>query len=522
MRGILILILSALFFSFDMLSQGQSMQALERDFPLLTKAFEKELEEEKADYIFAVDVSGTMQNYQSIVVPALQEFFRSLEDGDYVSLIKFGGAARNELSGYGTIHSQTRKNLIEYAPRLYDYPSNPADKHLYYNYTDLSVMMGFLADDMKQISRNKLKFVFILTDFEHDPSPQQRGNENWNAIARRLEMEQSENDVCMFALQLPGKNSGRDFDKVRGVVPKSFDFEYQMITDGNALSEWFRKKKNEILLDKLSALVHRKMKDVEFAVSADMTIDGKTELDVSWKPNELFGALSVDTALLSRSGFRFSSRLPQVVESPNEKLEAGVLTYHKLSFPFYHSLDDTLQVVASLVAPWQNELVRLGIGSQQIVAGAPVKRGVFTFLLPFWLTMLILALLILYIILVIRAARRNGKGENKINGTFVVSYDGEELLRSRAYKAAEKVDIGSGGSDLPVSHVDCNWRLEYYYKTSSPLLCFKKPEYRIRMLRGSRFKTSGRQYVKHQSPQIGKGTAVNIDDFSIRWILTNP
>jgi hypothetical protein len=521
MREIIILILSTLFFAFDALPQGQSMQALGKDFPLLTGAFGKELEEEKADYIFAVDVSGTMQRYQSIVVPALQEFFRSLEDGDYVSLIKFGGAARSELSGYGTIRPQTRNNLIDYAPRLYDYPSNPTDKQLYYNYTDLSAMMDFLADDMKQISRNRLKFVFILTDFVHDPSPQRRGNENWPVIARRLEMEQSENDICMFALQLPGKDSGRDFDKVRGTIPRSFDFEYQQITDGQALSEWFRKKKNEILLDKLSALVHRKMEDVAFAASAHVTIDGETRLDVSWKPNELFAALSVDTVLPGRSGFRFDSRLPQVVDLPEKTLDAGVLAYHKQSFPFYHFFHDTLQVAASLVAPWQNELLRLGIEKRQITAGAPVERGIFTFLLPFWLTMLILALLILYILLVIRAAGRNGKDENKISGTFTVSYDGEELLKSRVYKAVEKVTIGNGGTDLPVSHADCNWRLEYYCKTYSPFRCFKKPEYRLRLLQGSRFKTNGRLYASHQSPPIGKGAAVTIDNFSIRWILTH-
>ncbi|MDR1161708.1 MAG: VWA domain-containing protein [Tannerellaceae bacterium] len=520
MRRIIVLILTTLFFAFDALPQGQSMRALGSDFPLLTRAFGNELEEEKADYIFVVDVSGTMQNYQSIVVPALQEFFRSLEEGDYVSLIKFGGAARSELAGYGTIRSQTRNSLIDYAPRLYDYPSNPADKHLYYNYTDLSAMMDFLADDMKQIGRNRLKFVFILTDFVHDPSPQRRGNESWPVIARRLEMEQSENDICMFALQLPGRDSGRDFDKMRETIPRSFDFEYQQITDGPTLSEWFRKKKNEILLDKLSALVHRKMEDVAFAASAHVTIDGKTRLDVSWKPNELFDVLSVDTVLLGRSGFRFGSRLPQTVDSPGKTLDAGVLAYHKRSFPFYHFLHDTLQVVASLVAPWQNELLRLGIENQQIITRAPVERGIFTFLLPFWLTMLILALLILYILLVVKAAGRNGKNENKINGTFVVGYDGEELLKSRVYKAAEKVDIGNGGTDLPVSHADCNWRLEYYYKTYSPFRCFKKPEYRLRLLRGSRFKTSGRQYVKHQSPPIGKGAAVTIDNFSIRWILT--
>lgn len=70
---------------------NRAFDALANDFPELMKKFGEELKNEHADYVFAIDVSGTMNKYEKIVVPALKSFFRSVQDGDYVSVIKFGG-----------------------------------------------------------------------------------------------------------------------------------------------------------------------------------------------------------------------------------------------------------------------------------------------------------------------------------------------------------------------------------------------------------------------------------------------
>ena len=58
-------------------AQQTSMDALKADYPQLMKKFGKELEGQRADYIFAIDVSGTMNKYRETVVPALGEFFKS-------------------------------------------------------------------------------------------------------------------------------------------------------------------------------------------------------------------------------------------------------------------------------------------------------------------------------------------------------------------------------------------------------------------------------------------------------------
>lgn len=515
-----IVIICFTIFGNHLLAQNQSIKALEKDFPKLTNVFGKELDDQKADYIFAVDVSGTMNSYKDIVVPALQEFFYSLQSGDYVSLIRFGGVAKNDVGSCGIIDKDMVKALVDYAPNLYNIPTDPNEKRQYYNYTDLDRMLHYLADDMKQIERNKLKFIFIITDFVHDPSGERKGKEDWDGVTRRFNNEQIDNDVYVFALQLPGSASGRDYPKVRSVFPNRFQFELQEIKSRNALAEWFKRKKNEILLDKFTALIRKKVKDLDFNSTAKLSIDGDLVLDINWQPNQLISSISIDTLTYNNDNFGFSSCLPVILEDNKQKIEAGRIFHKEVSLPFFQKMDDTITVKASTNVEWQNELTRLGIEQQGLTTKMPVSKNIFTFFfnMPLWLFLTILALIILYIILVIRASRRNRAAKNMINGSFVVRYQSDEICRKQDLKGMKKVDIGNGATILPVGHNNCDWKLEIYYKTYSPLRCFTKPECRVSLTRGARFKLGGREYMNHQHPKIWVSSTLAIRDFTIKWL----
>ena len=75
-----------------------SLDLLKKDYPLLMEKFGDELKTQKANYLFAIDVSGTMNKYESIVVPAMSQFVESLTDGDNVNIIRFGTEAKVSLS----------------------------------------------------------------------------------------------------------------------------------------------------------------------------------------------------------------------------------------------------------------------------------------------------------------------------------------------------------------------------------------------------------------------------------------
>ncbi len=497
-------------------AQQQGVDALKTDYPQLMQKFGKELEGQRADYIFAIDVSGTMNKYQETVVPALGEFFKSLQTGDYVSIIKFGGEATNEVGSAGKIEAETIKNLISYAGHIYDKPTTEYEREKYFRFTDLENMLRYLATDMKQIDRSKLKFVFIITDFLHDPSAARKGKEDWNGVAKRFATEQAGNDVYVFALQLPG--SGRDLEKVRNVFPKAFNFNHVPITSGSALSDWFTQRKNAILLDKFYALINHKIQPAELTVDPTLDIDGNLELGISWKPNPVYDKLRVDTVCTSAKGFAFKSGLPISTADEEGVLKVGKFNYHgaSISNPTFKKIKGDVTAKASFDVPYEAELAKLGFAAPSFQAQGEVDKWVFCYPLPFWLFCLIVVLIIIYIILVARAFLRNRSDFYKINGRFEVTLNGGPVTERKKANGMEAVDFGRGAGFLTVP--DANWHVRIDVKRYNPLTRpFTHPRYIVSLLKGSSMKI-GAKYGPHQHPAIARFTHITVGDFRIRWI----
>ena len=497
-------------------AQPESFDALKADYPQLMKKFGKELEGQRADYIFAIDVSGTMNKYKETVVPALGEFFRSLQEGDYVSIIKFGGEATNEVGSAGKIGAETITNLINYAGHVYDMPTTAYEKEKYFKWTDLDNMLHYLANDMKQIDRSRLKFVFIITDFLHDPSPARKGHEDWDGVARRFATEQAGNDVYVFCLQLPG--SGRDLEKVRNVFPKRFNFNHVPITSGSALSAWFTQRKNAILLDKFYALISHKIEPADFEIDPSLDIDGRVKLGVSWKSNPVYDCLRVDEVETSAKGFQFHPDLPKKTKDEEAVLDAGKLSLNKTSFlkPRFKKISGDLEAKAGFDVPYEAELAKLGFAAPTMQASAPVSRLVFCYPIPLWLFCTIIALIILYIILVIRAFSKNASDFYRINGKFEVTSGGLPVTEKKVAHNLNKADFGKGAGFLPVP--DCNWSLQIDVKRYNPfLLPLKHPQYVVSLTKGSSFKI-GLKYGPHQHPAVGRYNHITVGEFRIRWM----
>lgn len=497
-------------------AQTESFDALKADYPQLMKKFGKELEGQRADYIFAIDVSGTMSKYKDTVVPALGEFFRSLQEGDYVSIIKFGGEATNEVGSAGKVSAETITNLIHYAGHVYDMPTTAYEKEKYFKWTDLDNMLHYLAYDMKQIDRSRLKFVFIITDFLHDPSPARKGHEDWDGVARRFATEQAGNDVYVFCLQLPG--SGRDLEKVRNVFPKRFNFNHVPITSGSALSAWFTQRKNAILLDKFYALIAHKIEPAEFTIDPSLNIDGRVKLGVSWKSNPVYDCLRVDDLGTTANGFEFRPNLPKKTMDEEDVLDAGKLSLRKTSFlePKFKKVSGELEAKASFEVPYEDELAKLGFAAPVMQASATVSRTVFCYPIPLWLFCTIIALIILYIVLVIRAFSRNASNFYRINGKFEVTSGGVPVTERKKANNLDKADFGKGASFLTVP--DSNWALQIEVKRYNPfLLPLKHPRYIVTMTKGSSFKV-GVKYGPHQHPVIPRNTHITVGEYRVRWM----
>ena len=96
--------------------------------------------------------------------------------------------------------------------------------------------------------------------------------------------------------------------------------------------------------------------------------------------------------------------------------------------------------------------------------------------MPFWLTLTLLVLLILYIIGVIKAILRNSKLCFKGNLTFFDDLGNQldGVVRLPKQSPSAKLTVGKGGS--PKCSVDnADWQFVIEKKKANPLLVFAKP-----------------------------------------------
>lgn len=484
-------------------------------YPQLMAKFGNELEQKRADYFFVIDVSGSMNKYQDIVVKALNEFFSSLQDGDYVNVIHFGAEAEVVNGCYGTIDRKKIMSLSNNTNQIYfnERPSDPVLRERLWNYTDLDNAMHTLANEMHQLGLNNLKFVFIITDFNHEPSSSRRGQEKWNEVRQQFEKEQNNSNVNIITLQLPG--SPTHLQQVRDCFPASFTFQTKTVADGSDLASWFTRLKNNIMLDRFKAIVSEKVKDANLHIVPKVDINGKFELNASWQKNELFDSLQINSVSYSTSEYKVSTKMPVIIVNP--KNIEGKLINSQLSYlPKFRKLDGSLIAVATYATSEEilGELKRLGIETVSAKASCDVKRIIFCHPWSFGWCLTIIIILVCYLILVLHASRRNRK--MAISGLFSVERNGKPFTGPYQLRSLKEVSIGNGGNDISVSH--CSWQISIFVKSWNAFLHpFKKPIFKIKLLQGNQYSVNGRSHHSIEQIKISKYTNIDVDGDRIIW-----
>lgn len=219
-----------------------AIERLKTDYPAVMEHYAKQLESQHADYIIAIDVSGTMNKHQNIVLPALNSFLNALPDGDYVSIIKFGTKAE-EFGLSGVINQSTRASFENTLSRIYD--RDPA----FVQRTDLGAMCNAVLAQMGRPGANNLQYVFMFTDFINEPGV---GSIDWKNLQERVAAISKINIVRAMAMQLPGANTGRDIQLVRNVYP---NLQTINVDNSAQLNEWFEGQKAEITKVRLKDLI---------------------------------------------------------------------------------------------------------------------------------------------------------------------------------------------------------------------------------------------------------------------------
>jgi len=273
-----------------------AIERLKADYPAIMEHYAKQLENQHADYIIAIDVSGTMNKHQNIVLPALNSFLNALPDGDYVSIIKFGTKAE-EFGLSGVINQSTRGSFQNTLSRVYD--RDPA----FSQRTDLGAMCNAVLAQMDRPGANNLQYVFMFTDFINEPGV---GNTDWKTLQERVAALSKINIIRAMAMQLPGANTGRDIQLVRNVYP---NLQTINVDNSAQLNDWFEGQKAEITKVRLKDLIlgdfdkwysENKIKtELSIGLNRELTLD--FEVDGDAVPAFVNGFMLTQCETVSRS-----------------------------------------------------------------------------------------------------------------------------------------------------------------------------------------------------------------------------
>ena len=436
----------------------------------------------------------------------------------------FGTTAKGSENGYlGTINSSLKGDLRNAISQLYN---NANDDKAFRAHTDIPAVMKEISSAL-QNSENKMNFVFILTDFRNDQagSGEHRLTSNdLMTIFYDLEPSTIGKNGRIVALRLPVdvNASGYCLDQLKDNVFTKLDLGYEMqdITSDAALSSWFEELKKQIMVERLRSIVSAENKVADVKFSTDINIDGDAIANISWQPNKLFCAISIDSSFVhnkrtevdssvvvdhtkyTTSGFIFDNNIEAFTQTTNTVLtEIPLGRFKNKSFGF-HKLDDEFSLGVDMPTPYDDELRRLGIRKPIPDVAIPVSGWKFTFFLPFWLCATIIGLILLYIFLVIGKISSNAKAY--FTKTIkVYDYNTQELVKqvNRAkIKTKEGVTVSVKGVNLT-----------YCKQTFSPFLLTKKPKLVGRVsganpcdARGRRdsVKTSGTFYLQDNQKNI--------------------
>ena len=475
--------------------EGSSMKYLEEQFPKLTKLYEPELRTMNTHYIFAIDVSGSMKKYDTIVTPALKAFARALPNGEEVSVIPFGTDAKLNVPGLCVkIEGEGTKRTLENALSTL-YINEGYDREFRAN-TDVAKAVGAVNTTMRNNQDVKMNVVVIITDFLNDlPKQGEVQIHPGNLIELQKDFENVTGDsyTRVVAMKLPPMGSGKGFslDQLKTQVfnntgqTRKFDV-VDAISDQAAISHWFEQLSREIMTEKLRAVIQLdNEKNLKPSLKTDIDIDGNTTAEIHWTPNKLYTEMRIDSTFTNEgSDFIFVNNKEVWQNYPDtvlKEVKLGKLKHKNIGL---HHYDEPLNIGLSLPTAYDDELKKLSI-DKPIPETSENKSGwLWTFWLSFGVCVAILILLIIYLFLVMKAAKRNAS--EKFTGEVSIrTYPEGETVGNRPRIPITKQNsfhIGAGG-DNGCQVPNANWGIEVKKKTYSPF-SLKKPVFEWRLTRG--------------------------------------
>ena len=302
---------------------GSSVALVSKDFPQLWEKFGTRAQAQKADYVIALDVSGSMNRFRDTVIGNVSSFLEALPDGDYVSILTFGTDVK--IAGVPTEVNPGSRAAIREALQIVTFREQN---------TDMEAMAAKVLDELNRPGGNDMKFVFAFTDFDHDPPPLRRGQENWDKLAARFKTEQAGRQVGFYAMKLQlSEKSGRDLTKVQQIFPS-----LQVIPVNPAtLGGWFQRRKAEVLRDRLQFIVSKAMTADLPRLTSRADGNGLFVSQIPSKNNEIIEGIRILSAAVESADGSHAFEIAPMPLSPETSDKGGTPLAVMKSGPYFEA-----------------------------------------------------------------------------------------------------------------------------------------------------------------------------------------
>ena len=473
-------------------SQANSLTYLERTFPKLTKLYYPELTDCHTHYIFAVDVSGSMIKYDDTVTPALQAFAQALPPGEQVTIIPFGTDAKENTPGLCCkVESPAQKQVLSTAlSTLY---TNEGYSREFRHNTDVNKAIAAVNKAILTNQEAQMNVIVIITDFLNDlpnGGEQKLTEDNLAKLNKDFDNVTSDAYTRVVALQLPPAGSGKGFcldqlqEKVfcNTSITKRFDI-IQAIKDKGAISHWFTQLSRDIMTEKLKAVIQLdNERNLRPTMKTKIDIDGNTTAEIHWTPNKLYKQIKIEATNTDANSdyiFENNEEVWQVTtDTALVDLPLGKLKNKSWGFWNY---DEKLNIGMSLPTDYDDELKKLSI-DKPIQATSDKQSGwLFTFLLPFWYTITLIILFIIWLIGFIKAIARNSR--TVFIGTVDAFKGAKHILDEVYIKKSGTIYIGNNGNcECDIDGAE--WQIAVTKVKGNPLF-WGKPKFKWSQKSGS-------------------------------------
>ena len=395
-------------------AQTVAEQSLRKDYPLLVEKYGASLEGQHAHYIFAVDISSSMREYEDVVKSNFLTFVDAIPNGDKITLIRMANKQYTDYVGMfqcieldNTVRNELRSLIYSDQFRFLS-TGSPKDG------SDGYKMASLVVNAINTIgSSNDLTFVYLFTDFEYwtneynyDPS-----KENWAELESKIPAERRF-AICKYGLELNFDNPNirhsaifkNNLDRIFG------DVNYQEVTSANVLSQWFSHTIANVLAVKLNSLVEQDWNSFTDCVGCETEGAGnKVKLNVKYQPVNQISGIEVVTSH-NDPNFNSSAVTVDLDDSGCQEVVLGEYDVKPTSFiPSFKELGGgSVKVDLNYKSPYMHEIDRLQelckrdeIGTNKDVA--PIDKNlpavqVWNSVLPMWVWILIAVIVLIVIV----------------------------------------------------------------------------------------------------------------------------